>query len=84
VTSQTAHTKYKWLPYAAEWNPPHEKFLRTPLVNNMYYNIPNKKGTTEKRIESISETILNNREPIGLDGRVSDKKVKTSETVQLV
>jgi len=22
VTSQTAHTKYKWLPYAAEWNPP--------------------------------------------------------------
>ena len=32
VTSQTAHTKYKWLPYAAEWNPPHEKFLRTPLV----------------------------------------------------
>ena len=22
VTSQTAHTKYKWLPYATEWNPP--------------------------------------------------------------
>ena len=21
VTSQTAHTKYKWLPYATEWNP---------------------------------------------------------------
>ena len=20
--SQTAHTKYKWLPYATEWNPP--------------------------------------------------------------
>jgi len=20
VTSQTAHTKYKWLPYATEWN----------------------------------------------------------------
>jgi len=39
----------------------------------MYYNIPNEKRTTEKRIESISETILNNREPIGLNGRVSDK-----------
>jgi len=22
LTSQTAHTKYKWLPYATEWNPP--------------------------------------------------------------
>jgi len=22
VTSQTAHNKYKWLPYATEWNPP--------------------------------------------------------------
>jgi len=22
VTSQTAHTKYKWSPYATEWNPP--------------------------------------------------------------
>ena len=31
MTSQTAHTKYKWLPYAAEWNLPHEKFLRAPL-----------------------------------------------------
>jgi len=31
VTSQAAHTKYKWLPYAAEWNLPHEKFLRKPL-----------------------------------------------------
>ena len=30
VTSQTAHNKYKWLPYATEWNP-HENFLRTPL-----------------------------------------------------
>ena len=38
VTSQTAHTKYKWLPYAAEWNPPHEKFLRTPLC---YANVAN-------------------------------------------
>jgi len=26
VTSQTAHTKYKWLPYAAEWNPPMKSF----------------------------------------------------------
>ena len=32
VTSQTAHTKYKWPPYATEWKPPHEKFLRTPLA----------------------------------------------------
>ena len=31
VTSQTAHTKYKWPSYATEWNPPHENFLRTPL-----------------------------------------------------
>jgi len=30
-TSQTAHTKYKWLPYATEWTTPHENFLRTPL-----------------------------------------------------
>jgi len=22
VTSQSAHTKYKWPPYATEWNPP--------------------------------------------------------------
>jgi len=22
VTSETAHTKYKWSPYATEWNPP--------------------------------------------------------------
>jgi len=26
VTSQTAHTKYKWLPYATEWNPPMKIF----------------------------------------------------------
>jgi len=32
VTSQTAHTNYKWPPYAIEWNPPHENFLRTPLL----------------------------------------------------
>ena len=31
VTSQTAHIKHKWPPYVTEWNPPHEKFLRTPL-----------------------------------------------------
>jgi len=31
VTSQTAHTKYKWPPYATEWNRRHENFLRTPL-----------------------------------------------------
>jgi len=31
VTSQTAHNKYKWLPYATEWTP-HENFLRTPLA----------------------------------------------------
>jgi len=31
VTSQTAHTKCKWPPYAAEWNP-HENFLRAPLT----------------------------------------------------
>jgi len=30
VTSQTANTKYKWPPHAAEWNP-YEDFLRTPL-----------------------------------------------------
>ena len=26
VTSQTAHTKYKWPPYATEWNPPMKIF----------------------------------------------------------
>jgi len=31
VTSQTPHTRYKWPPYANEWKPPHENFLRTPL-----------------------------------------------------
>jgi len=30
--SQRAHTKYEWPPYATEWNPPHESFLRTPLL----------------------------------------------------
>jgi len=30
VRSQTAHTKYKWPPYANEWTP-HENFLRKPL-----------------------------------------------------
>ena len=30
MTSQTAHTKYKWPPYTTEWKP-HENFLRTPL-----------------------------------------------------
>ena len=36
VTSQTAHTKYKWPPYATEWNPPpHENFLCSPLVSNV-------------------------------------------------
>ena len=29
---QTAHIKYKWPPYATEWNPTHENFLRTPLM----------------------------------------------------
>jgi len=27
VTSQTAHTKYKWPPYATEWNPPMKIFF---------------------------------------------------------
>jgi len=31
VTSQTAHTKYKWPPYDPEPPPPNENFLRTPL-----------------------------------------------------
>jgi len=31
MPSQTAHTKYKWSPYATEWKP-HENFLRTPLL----------------------------------------------------
>jgi len=31
VTSQRPHTANKWPPYAREWNPPHEKFMRTPL-----------------------------------------------------
>ena len=31
VTSQTAHTKYKWPPYDPEPKTPHENFLRTPL-----------------------------------------------------
>ena len=31
VTSQRAHAKYKWRSYAAEWTPPHENILRTPL-----------------------------------------------------
>jgi len=31
MTLQTAHNKYKWQPYATEWTPPHENFLRTPL-----------------------------------------------------
>ena len=33
VTSQTAPTKYKWPPYATEWNP-HETFLLTPLLTS--------------------------------------------------
>ena len=32
MTSQTAHTKYKWPPYATDRNPP-ENFLRTPLIH---------------------------------------------------
>ena len=32
VTSQTAHTKYKWLPMTLNQTPPHENFLRTPLL----------------------------------------------------
>jgi len=32
VTSQRPHTKWKCPPYATEWIPPHENFLRTPLV----------------------------------------------------
>ena len=36
VTSQTAHTKYKWPPYANEWNPPTWKFsaCATVWMNN--------------------------------------------------
>ena len=30
LTSQTPHIKYKWPPYATEWNP-YKSFLRTPL-----------------------------------------------------
>jgi len=42
VTSQTARTKYKWPPSATEWTPPHENFLRTPLVTSrrhLYYTL---------------------------------------------
>jgi len=31
VTTQTAHTKYKWPPYNPETIKPHKNFLRTPL-----------------------------------------------------
>jgi len=36
VTSQRAHTKYKWPPYANEWNTTHENFLCTPLAVCMF------------------------------------------------
>jgi len=36
VTSQTAHTKCKWPPYATEWTQPHENLLRTPLWSISY------------------------------------------------
>ena len=32
VASQTAHTKYKWPPYAFEWNPPSWKFSAYALA----------------------------------------------------
>ena len=32
LTSQIADTKYKWPPSTIEWNPPHENFLRMPLI----------------------------------------------------
>ena len=38
VTSQTAHTKYKWPPYDPEPNSPHENFLRTPLYTTKHVN----------------------------------------------
>jgi len=37
VTSQTVHTKYIWPPYATEWKPPHENYLRTPLHVQVIY-----------------------------------------------
>ena len=36
VTSQTANTKYKWPPYDPESTPPHENFLRTPLLTALH------------------------------------------------
>jgi len=35
VTSQIAQTKCKWPPYDPEPKPPHENFLRTPLVSRL-------------------------------------------------
>jgi len=46
VTSQRMPTTNKWPPYATDWNPPHEKFLRTPL--NKYA----RNGTEKKRQSS--------------------------------
>jgi len=38
VTSQTANTKYKWLPYATEWNPPMKIFcVRHCAAYSVYY-----------------------------------------------
>ena len=38
VTSQGAHIKCKWPPYATEWNPPpHENFMRTPLRTSIAF-----------------------------------------------
>jgi len=36
VTSQAAHTKYKWPPHATEWNPPLWKFSAYATVS---YNV---------------------------------------------
>jgi len=52
VTSQTAHTKYKWLPYAAEWTPPMKSFcvrhcfLKCKIMQHLPFQVLQKEGDT--------------------------------------
>jgi len=38
VTSQTAHTKYKWPPYATDWNLPMKIFCVHHWLPGLWFN----------------------------------------------
>jgi len=77
VTSQTAHTKYKWTPYATEWTPPPRKFSAYATTNESPYKTTVHKMQLQVQISMRHlPLVLNVAQCFVAVGRVSNLQTK--------